>query len=290
MELVFDYMEDPALRGKLNGLTRKTFGFDFERWVTGGFYGGDYIPYSLLEEDGMVSNVSVNRMRFLQNGVEKNYIQLGTVMTDEAFRRRGLAKRLMEYVCGLWETRCDGIYLFGDLRALEFYRKLGFSEGLQYRCTLRDGFGERAEDLRCFRPVTEPELGRRYRDTVSRAAVCSALEQLNKYSLQMFYTGNLDNVYYAGDLDCFAVLETSGGVVTLQSVIGTGRVLLRDVVARIGLPYDTLRLGFTPLPEDAPLFTAEPYDGGEDYRLFYRGEELKAVESDRLFFPALSHA
>ncbi len=46
MELVSNYMRDDTLRHALNDLTKKTFGFDFEDWVTGGYFEGDYIPYS----------------------------------------------------------------------------------------------------------------------------------------------------------------------------------------------------------------------------------------------------
>ena len=35
MELVSNYMRDDTLRHALNDLTKKTFGFDFEGWVTG---------------------------------------------------------------------------------------------------------------------------------------------------------------------------------------------------------------------------------------------------------------
>lgn len=87
MELVSDYMRDDTMRHALNELTRKTFYFDFEDWVTWGYFEGDYIPYSFIEAGKMIANVSANRMTFLQNGVERNYIQIGTVMTDEAYRR-----------------------------------------------------------------------------------------------------------------------------------------------------------------------------------------------------------
>lgn len=292
MELVFDYMENAGLRRKLNALTQKTFGFDFEDWVSGGYYEGDYIPYSFLEDGKIVSNVSVNRMCFLQNGVQRHYIQLGTVMTEESCRRRGLARRLMEQVIGLWEGQCDGIYLFGDLNALGFYRKLGFTEGLQYRYVLKDTFSERTESRQFFQPVDrqDPFLREKYHTAVRNAALSSRLEQQNKFALQMFYTANLEHVYYSRELDCFAVYDASGGTLCLQSVIGEKPVPLAEVLARIGLPYNTLRLGFTPLPEDASRFTAEPFDGGEDYRLFYMGEKLKSVETEKLCFPALSHA
>lgn len=138
MELVYDYIRNDALRHQLNALARKTFGFDFEKWVANGYYEGDYIPYSFVENGKMLSNVSANRMRFLQNGVERNYIQIGTVMTDEVHRNKGLARRLIEYVVAEYKDKCDGIYLFANLEALGFYRKTGFSEGVkEYRCTLK---------------------------------------------------------------------------------------------------------------------------------------------------------
>ena len=34
----------------------------------------------------------------------------------------------------------------------------------------------------------------------------------------------------------------------------------------------------------ADLFDAEPYDGAEDYRLFYLGDTLKSIEQEKLYF------
>ena len=62
MKLVSDYMRDDTLRHALNELTRKVFYFDFENWVVNGYFEGDYIPYSFLEDGRIISNVSVNRM------------------------------------------------------------------------------------------------------------------------------------------------------------------------------------------------------------------------------------
>lgn len=50
MEFVFDYMENDILRHKLNTLTQKIYGFDFENWMAGGYFEGDYIPYSFMQE------------------------------------------------------------------------------------------------------------------------------------------------------------------------------------------------------------------------------------------------
>lgn len=32
------------------------------------------------------------------------------------------------------------------------------------------------------------------------------------------------------------------------------------------------------------------YNGSDDYRLFYLGQELKSIEQDKLYFPEISHA
>jgi len=140
VEMISNYMLDEKSRHMLNDLTRKTFGFDFEGWVTNGYFGGEYIPYSLTEEGRMLSNVSVNRMKFMQNGEEKYYIQIGTVMTDEDYRKQGLASRLIKYVIAEYENDCDGIYLFGNLDAVSFYEKMGFKTLNEYRYTVKEEF------------------------------------------------------------------------------------------------------------------------------------------------------
>lgn len=289
MELVSGYMHHADLRQELNALTRRTFGFDFESWVRGGFCGEDYLPYSFQENGQIVANVSVNRMIFDQNGVEKRYFQLGTVMTDEDCRRRGLARQLMTLVLEQYERAGDGVYLFGNLDALGFYRKLGFRELLQYEYTLKPGAVK--PEGKPFRPAWEEAsvLWGRYEHAVRNGTVFSSLEQKNRYGLQMFYTAGLDNVWYSDDLDCFAVLEAEKETLILVGVAAERKIPLERILSRLEIGSRTVRLGFSPLPEDASLFEAAPFDGGEDYRLFYRGEELESIRRERLYFPLLSH-
>ena len=291
MQLISDYMRDERSLRMLNELTRKTFGFDFDGWVKDGYFEGDYIPYSLVEDGKMISNVSANRMRFMQNGKVKNYIQIGTVMTDESRRKQGLAAELMKHVIGIYEKECDGIYLFGALSAYGFYQKNGFQILDQYRYTVKEEFCIRDNGKEPFKPVSEMggEIRKKYLDLVRNSAPHSSFEQINKYGLQMFYTSGLDNVFYAEDIGCFIVLEEDDGIV-LQSVLSKEKTALSDVLKRIDLNGAKCRLGFTPLDEDNDKCIAELYDGADDYRLFYRGKELLSIERDRLYFPDLSHA
>lgn len=291
MELISNYMRDDTSRHMLNDLTRKVFGFDFEGWVTGGYFEGDYIPYSYVDNGKIVSNVSANLMKFMQNGTERNYIQIGTVMTDPDYRKQGLAGKLINHVIKEYENDCDGFYLFGNLNALDFYRKLGFETLNQYRYFVKDEFFHFGKSENAFKSVNDMGDGikEKYMDLVRKSSYHSSFEQINKYGLQMFYTSGFDNVFYSDDIDCFIVLEQEEGTI-LQSVLCTEKIALADVLKRIELPDDKCMLGFTPLDEDKELCVSEVYDGADDYRLFYIGKELESIERDKLYFPDLSHA
>lgn len=299
MRLVKDYMNNDIMRHALNELTEKTFGFDFECWVTNGYFEGDYIPYSFEEDGKIICNVSANRMYFNQNGVKRFYIQLGTVMTAKERRNQGLASKLIENVIDEYEDKCDGIYLFGDLSALDFYRKLGFEERIQYQYRLKDNV--RTDMQR--RNVTEEHRNGFVRldssDKKSKEAYCEAVrnsvangafEQENKYGLQMFYTSNLENVYYAKEIDCFVVMEQDGNTMTLHSVISKKNISLEKVISEINVTYKELKLGFTPGEDEMDLFDSVSFNGGNDYRLFCRGIRLESIEKEKLYFPTFSHA
>lgn len=299
MRFIKDYMRDDTLRHALNELTQEIYGFDFENWVMNGYFEGDYIPYSYEKDGKIIANVSANRMEFIQNEKVKYYIQIGTVMTGEKFRNQGYARELIEKVFADYVGKCDGIYLFGNLSALEFYDKQGFSRGMQYRYTLKDDVRtvaqKKAGELDkadCFNLVEPAEQVQktRYMEAVRQSAVNAALEQKNKYALQMFYTAGMEGVYYCKKLDCYVVMEKENGTIYLQSIISKDRVCLEEVLTHIEGEYDSMILGFAPCIEDAKLFDAESYDGEDEYRLFYYGEELKNIEKEKLFFPNLTHA
>ena len=291
MELISNYMKDDDKRHMLNVLTEKVFGFNFESWVTRGYFEGDYIPYSFVDGEKIVSNVSANRMKFMQSGVERYYIQIGTVMTDPDYRKQGLAAKLMKRVIEDYEKDCDGIYLFGDLSAAGFYRKMGFEILNQSRYFVKEEFCRFEKGVDAFRPLVDMDdsIKNKYLDYVRSSVVHSSFEQINKYGLQMFYTAGLDSVLYCAELDCFIVLEQDETPI-LQSVLSKKKVALADVLKRIPFDDPKCMLGFTPLDEDKTMCTYDEYDGADDYRLFYRGKKLESVERDKLYFPDLSHA
>ena len=292
MEFIFDYMENHTLRHKLNTLTQKIYGFDFENWMAGGYFEGDYIPYSFMQDGKILANVSVNRMHFIQEGVPKYYIQLGTVMTDEASRKQGLAKKLVEHILKEYEDKCHGVYLFSNPDALGFYRRMGFKESDQYQYSLKKDWSCSVKKGAAFRKISEQDeqLRQKYMDAVRNSAVNSALEHLNKFGLQMFYTADLHDVYYADDMDCFAVIEKWKDTLILKSIISKQHISMKDAVSHMDIPYNSLILGFPPAFGDRDMFEISVCDDRNDTRLFYRGKDLESIEKEKLCFPQLSHA
>ncbi|MBO5624000.1 MAG: GNAT family N-acetyltransferase, partial [Butyrivibrio sp.] len=130
-----NYRNNDALRASFNRLAEKTFGLNFENWYRNGFWKDNYIPYSVVIDGEVVSNVSVNACNMNYKGKLVKLIQLGTIMTDDDHRGNGYARVLMEEVLKDYDGKVDGIYLFANDSVLEFYPKFGFREAKEYQFT-----------------------------------------------------------------------------------------------------------------------------------------------------------
>ena len=127
-EIISNYRKNDELRSSFNSLAERTFGLSFEGWYKNGFWNEKYIPYSVLYDGNIIANVSVNIINCTVKGNKRRYIQLGTVMTDERFRKQGLSRVLMEKILEEY-SECDGIFLYANDEVLDFYPKFGFCKG-----------------------------------------------------------------------------------------------------------------------------------------------------------------
>ena len=287
MELVKDYMNIAKKRHLLNDMTTEIFGFTFEDWYLAGFYEGEYIPYSYEKNGEIIANASANIMKIVQNSKEKLYIQIGTVMTRPQYRKQGLASKLIATIISDYEDQVDGFYLYANLNALDFYKKIGFRRLDQWRYSAKICSEPMSGD--CYKIAGEKELAA-YRNLLRNAAINQRLDQINRSSLQLFYTGKMENVYCNVDKDNFIVAWLDGETLYLDSVITADETSVMEIIKKIPLKFNKVILGFTPKTEDADFFIAEKYDGQDDYRFFYMGASLLEIEKDRLYFPVMSHA
>lgn len=111
-EFIKDYKTNKLLRDSFNLLTQQVYRFDFEPWYQLGYWGDSYQPYSLIKENRVIANVSINIIDFSILGEVKQCLQIGTVMTDGEHRNLGLNRYLMELIMQEWASKCDLIVTY----------------------------------------------------------------------------------------------------------------------------------------------------------------------------------
>lgn len=110
-ELVSDYRHDNELKESFNQLAIKTFDLDFSDWYKRGYWDEKYIPYSFVHHGKVISNASVYLLSLVIDGETYRAVQIGTVMTDQAYRNKGLATKLMQHIMDAYEHDSDLIFL-----------------------------------------------------------------------------------------------------------------------------------------------------------------------------------
>lgn len=287
MEMVVSgYRRDAALRQSFNALAEKTFGLNFEGWYHNGFWGDNYNPYSVVEDGRVVANVSVNRTDMVIGGQRRRLYQLGTVMTDPAYRNRGYIRAIMEEI-DREIADADGVYLFGNDSVLEFYPKFGFVRGTEhaYEKTVSQTSPCRMERVM----MDSAEGWAKLRTAMEESAVQSACEMAGNLELIFFYVSQFmqDCVYYSEALNVWAIAEMEDGKLLLHNVFCPHEVKLDEVIAAFGAQVTHVTLGFTPL--DTAGFDCREYHE-EDCTFFVRGGSFADFAARRLRIPSLSHA
>ncbi|HEX3027380.1 MAG TPA: GNAT family N-acetyltransferase [Clostridia bacterium] len=284
-----DYKNRPEIRRSFNCLTEKTFEFSLEQWYQDGYWHENYIPYSLLKNGAVVSNVSVNLMDFQLSGKKKRYVQIGTVMTDSEFRERGLGRYLMEKVLEEWIERCDQIYLFSNDSALAFYPKFGFEKADQYQCSrkvYRKGSSISYRKLE----MSSKEDRRLFEKAVSQSKPSARLALLNPLSIVGYYCGSVmrDHILYLDALETAVIAGVKGATIYLHDLFSPHGISAERVLEAL-YTRNTRKvvLGFTPI--DKRLYD-ENLLQEKDNTLFVLSGKENPFKTHRLMFPVLSRA
>ncbi len=299
MQIINNYRDNPALRRSFNKLAGETFDLDFEDWYQNGFWGDDYNPYSIISDGQVVANVSVNITDMLFEGSVKHFLQLGTVMTDREYRRRGYIRALMERIEADYEGKVDGIYLFANDNVLDFYPKFGFRKSREYQYFARssgtgswealpkpegDG-GFRRVDMDC--PAAWQELER----AMERNVFQGRLDLAGNRGLLFFYVTKFmrENVYCHAPSDTWVIAEHKYETeeLLLHSVFSSTLTELPEVLGLFGENMPQVTLGFTPAKGER--FAATELRE-EDCTLFIKGDALEILEQEKLRIPTLAHA
>lgn len=286
-EVIKDYRRDDALRASFNALAGKTFGIDFEDWYQNGYWTDAYNPHSIVIDGKIAANVSVNHTDFVRKGERLRLIQLGTVMTGEEYRNRGLIRQIMETIEADYADKADGIYLFANDSVLDFYPKFGFREAQEYQYdktlhTRRERTMERV-------PMERKEDWDKVERAVKESVCNGAFDQAGNSSLIMFYLTKYmrENVYCEKNLEVYVVAETEGKSLLLHQVFSRREADLAKVTAAFGKEIERVSLGFTPKnPEEFECSLLKE----EDTTLFVKGKAFDDFDRERMRFPVLARA
>lgn len=297
-----DVRDNGGLRASFNELTQKVFGFDFSDWYEKGHWGDQYIPHVLIDNHGkIISNVSVNLMKFDIGGTIRNYIQLGTVMTDPDYRGQGFNKFILRRVLEEYQGKVDGIYLFGNDSVRGYYPKFGFKpmKEYEYSINLNKGIQDKEQinkyqlkkvDLsdqnaceklyHVIQTYEDLNLGRNPND-----GFCMC----NNPGLYQFWLAAefSENVYYLSDLEAYVIANVQSGILTIYQIISIKRIDMETLAHSFEKDVTDVRLCFTPINKEAYNVNLHKK---EDCTLFILGEDLEKREMEKMIFPAISHA
>ena len=284
------YQQDEQKRAAFNHLAVKTFDLSFEEWYQSGYWRNKYIPYTLFDGEQAVANVSVNIIDFSIFGHKQKTIQIGTVMTDEAYRNQGLSRKLMGKVFEDWKADNHLIYLFANSTVWGFYPKLGFKSVKEYQYQRTITPTMKANFIKLNMDKTENR--EKLYDYAQKARPISKISMQENADLVMFYgiTVYKDNVFYLPELDAIAIAKINERQLYLLDAFSKKDQSLDDIIHALSDgTIDTVQLGF--VPKDCSSYEIIPIDEKEkDEMLFVETDKTALFDENQLMFPLLSHA
>lgn len=281
------YKDDSTLRFCFNELARKTFGLNFEDWYQNGYWGENYVPYSIFDRQKIAANVSVNITDFLWNGETKHFIQLGTVMTEEKYRNKGLIRRLMQEIEMDYGKKADGFYLFANDSVLDFYPKFGFQKAAEYQYSKQVSIHEEKKVKQV--PMKEKKDWKQFEHIIEKSVNNSKFGMIKNVNLIMFYITKFmwENVFYIEEQNTYVIAETEGENLLIHNVFSETPADLDRVIRAFGEDIKHVTLGF--VPQDTEHYIISKIQE-EDTTLFVKGKGFNGFEQDKIMFPTLSHA
>ncbi|EEO9001962.1 GNAT family N-acetyltransferase [Listeria monocytogenes] len=288
-EMISDYKDNKMYRDSFNKLAESTFDINFEEWFRSGFWNDKYVCYSYIDNNEVISNVSINKMNLIYQGENYSALQIGTVMTHPNYRGQGLAKNLLNHVIAKYEDQYDFLYLFANDTVLDFYPKFGFerieeSSFTVDACNLK----KKASKLKKLNPDNKTDFQLISRIVSERAPLSNILDVKESEDLLMIYVliALKNELYYLEELDVIVLMEQEGTDLYVLDILSTKKLDVVEVLSYLSTKkIETIHLLFT--PEKSKYIDAAYIIETEDM-LFVRPNVL--TSENYFLFPATSHA
>jgi GNAT superfamily N-acetyltransferase len=243
-KFVKDYKRNDSLRESFINLAKSTFGIDFTDWYEKGFWSADYIPYSYLDDEVIISNASFSYMDVIFDGIKHKIIQFGTVMTSIEYRNKGLAYNLIKKVI---EDNKDIklFFLAADEDAISLYERCGFKKSPTYNYIYKQE--ENNSDRKSFENVILPE--KEFYDLKTYSLpISNKLCAVGDYFVHMFKYDQLNyskKVYKFGN-DIYAIMELSENEVEIYGFFSPNDLDISKILEEYEFSNRLIKLKFTP--------------------------------------------
>ncbi|MBD8497946.1 GNAT family N-acetyltransferase [Paenibacillus arenosi] len=279
---------DEQLRSSFFQLANETFEIDFEPWYQKGYWGDRYITYALSTEQKVVANVSVNVIDTTWQGQKRLYIGIGTVMTANEYRQKGLSGWLMNEVLREWTEKCDAIFLMANDSVVNFYPKFGFERADEYQCTMNI---QQSNIISRKLDMTSAQDIQLLLSTYKFSNPFSALPMESNTELLMFCCTELfhEFIYYVEEYDAIVIAEHEGEQLICYDIYSSGNdVSVTNILSAVAAENTrSAVLGFTPKQTEG--CTIEPLHE-EDTTLFVLKIKENVFSSNKLMIPTLARA
>ncbi|GKX29839.1 GNAT family acetyltransferase [Vallitalea longa] len=291
IRFIKNYKDNDFQRLSFNELAKETFGVDFEPWYEKKFWDDKYIPYSFVDGDKVISNVSVNEMSIIIEGQELSVIQIGTVMTHKDYRNKGFARRLMKHVDDDYKNKADFIFLFGNDHANEFYKKCGYSplEENSFVTYYTYNNDKKNSELRKLSMSDKMDMNIIRRLSKTRTYISNDFGIRNTQGLLLFYMLYVftDDIYYLEEDDMIVIYSIEDNVLQIYDILSNKNIDLEKVLLHIATKNVTkVIFNFTPdlTMKDLQINKLEE----NDTTLFVKNFNNNITKPFR--FPELAHA
>lgn len=285
------YQDDQKAREEFNDLTYKTWEFTFEDYYNSGYWNDRCIIYSLFKDEKIVSHLTISILETILNGKSQDVIQVGTVMTAEDYRGKGLSRFLMEFVLELFKDKVAGWFLFANETVLDFYPKFGFKPMAEFEHSIKVNNNHIAIPQRKLDLTQKGDL--QLFENIVDNSIPNSIFPMKSKELTLFYCyvyadmGYADSIYYIESMDCIAIADYEGDVLSLHEVFSDKIVDMEELLPLLCTQKTSkIRFGFTPL--DVSRMESQNYVH-EDLCLFVSPSLVDLFTNSRIRVPIMAH-
>lgn len=282
-KLIYNYFDDEKYRSSFNNLAISTFDIDFERWYKKQLFFNKYCAYSFIHKNQVVSNVSINKMELIVDGIKKKALQLGTVMTSSEYRNQGLAAALINHIIKKYEKEYDFIYLFANDSVLDFYPKFGFKKAVESAYIMDTAqLSKKTSVINRLNPENADDYKTIIRIASNRIPISEKLSAVNdNWPLIVYCLYEFKNdLYYLKEEDTIVILRREENTLHIYDILSLKPFDLDNIIEKIKDKEDE-KIEFHFIPELKRYKVTRTLQERQDDTLFVRGEA--ALPSEILF-------